>query len=169
MGDWILRAGGWLEVGGRRIDCVIGRGGRRLDKREGDGATPVGRWPLRRALYRPDRLAPISSALPVAPILPDDLWCDDPASPLYNRPTRRPFAASAEDLWRADGLYDVVVVVGHNDAPPVPDLGSAIFVHVAAPDGRPTAGCVALDRAILVDLVAAAMPGAALVVEPLGA
>jgi L,D-peptidoglycan transpeptidase YkuD (ErfK/YbiS/YcfS/YnhG family) len=54
-------------------------------------------------------------------------------------------------MWRADALYDVVLVVGYNDAPVIPGLGSAIFVHLARA-GFPTAGCVAMA---LPDLLAA--------------
>jgi L,D-peptidoglycan transpeptidase YkuD (ErfK/YbiS/YcfS/YnhG family) len=140
------RAGWSATFAGRRLRCAIGRGGVVRDKREGDGATPVGRWPLRRVLFRPDRLAAPHTRLPVAPLAPDAGWCDDPADPAYNRPVRLPYAGRHERLWREDGLYDVIVVLAHNDDPPVPDLGSAIFLHVARPDFAPTEGCVALAR-----------------------
>lgn len=124
--------------------CAIGRGGIAVEKREGDGVTPVGDWALRRVLYRADRLATPETALSCSAIGPDDGWCDDPADPAYNRPVRLPFAASHERMMRDDGLYDVVVVLGHNDAPVVPGAGSAIFLHVARDDYGPTEGCVAL-------------------------
>lgn len=144
--------------------CVLGRGGVRTDKREGDGATPVGVFPLRRVLYRADRRPAPATRLPVAPIAPDDGWCDDPASPDYNRPVKLPCAASREEMWRADGVYDVVVVIGHNDDPPAPGLGSAVFVHLTRPERTPTAGCVALDAPDLERLLAACGPGDRLVV-----
>ena len=126
----------------------------RVDKREGDGATPVGRFPLRRVLYRPDRLSAPITRLPVAPLAPDDGWCDDPADAQYNRPVRLPYAARHEELWRTDALYDVIVVIGHNDAPVVAGMGSAIFMHLASADYRPTQGCVALARQDLLDVLA---------------
>ena len=141
---------GVVEVGGRALPCALGRGGVRLDKREGDGATPAGDWPFRRILYRPDKVAlprqVLAAGRPAAPILPDDGWCDDPTSPLYNQPVRHPCQASAERLWRTDDLYDILVVLGHNDAPVMPGHGSAIFLHVARPDMGPTEGCIALDQ-----------------------
>lgn len=155
---------GRLEWPGGALRCALGRTGVRADKREGDGATPVGAFPLRRVLWRPDRLPAPATALPTAPIAPHDGWCDAPDHPDYNRPVRLPFAASHEDLWRADALYDVIVVIGHNDDPPVPGLGSAVFVHVATPDFSPTAGCVALDRDDLLRLLADCRPGDRLVV-----
>ncbi|MFM2043824.1 MAG: hypothetical protein RLY86_2400, partial [Pseudomonadota bacterium] len=123
----------FLTLEGTHLPCAIGRGGVRADKREGDGGTPVGAFPLRRVLYRPDRLAAPVTGLPVAPIAPDDGWCDDPAHPDYNRPVKRPFPASHEEMWRDDGVYDVVVVLGHNDDPPVAGMGSAVFLHVTRP------------------------------------
>jgi L,D-peptidoglycan transpeptidase YkuD (ErfK/YbiS/YcfS/YnhG family) len=92
--------------------------------------------------------------LPVAPLAPADGWCDDPADPQYNRPVQLPYAARHEELWRADALYDVVVIIGHNDAPVVAGLGSAIFMHLASEDYRPTEGCVALARQDLLDVLA---------------
>lgn len=125
--------------------CALGRGSVRHDKRESDGATPLGAWKLRRVWYRHDRLgrAP-DTALPVRQIRETDGWCDDPSSPDYNRHIVLPHAARHERLWRDDALYDVVVELGYNDDPPVPARGSAIFMHVARPDLAPTEGCVAL-------------------------
>lgn len=153
-----------LSWPGGTFRCALGRGGVRADKREGDGATPVGRFPLRRVLWRADRLPRPETGLPAAPIAPDDGWCDDPADPAYNRPVRIPFAASHEELWRADGVYDVIVVMGHNDDPVVPGQGSAVFLHVARPDWEPTAGCVALPLPDLLRLLKDCGPGSALTV-----
>lgn len=136
------------------LRCAIGRGGIVRAKREGDGGTPVGAFAARRGLYRPDRLARPAGAIPFAAIDPDHGWCDDPGHPAYNRPVRLPFAAGHERLWRDDGLYDLVVVLGHNDDPVVPGAGSAIFLHVAAPGYTPTAGCVALSHDDLLAVVA---------------
>lgn len=144
---------GTAVFAGRRYDCALGRSGVRRDKREGDGATPAGRYPIRRVLYRADRLTLPPLAFGSAPITSDDGWCDDPASPLYNLPVRHPFSGSAEHLWRDDALYDIVAILGHNDRPPIPGLGSAIFLHVAESDYAATAGCVALRQADLLDLL----------------
>jgi L,D-peptidoglycan transpeptidase YkuD (ErfK/YbiS/YcfS/YnhG family) len=116
-----------------------------LDKREGDQRTPIGAWPLRRAFYRPDRSTPPNTSLEVFPIDPTMGWSDDPGDPThYNRLVSLPYSPSHEVLWREDQLYDIMVELGYNDAPPVTRLGSAIFLHVAKPDYTPTAGCVAL-------------------------
>ncbi len=154
-GDLVLQPPGILRWQGRRFACAVGAGGVRTDKREGDGATPAGRFPLRRVLYRPDRLAPPRTVLPVTAIGPQDGWCDDPGHPLYNRPLRLPHEARHEALWRADRVYDLIVVLGHNDAPVVPGAGSAVFLHVARPDYAPTAGCVAVALGDLLTILAA--------------
>lgn len=159
---------GRVTCAGRTYPVSLGRAGMVLDKREGDGGTPVGRWPLRFVLYRADRLAPPPGPLPVRAIRPEDGWCDAPADPAYNRLIAKPFAASHEDLWRDDHLYDLVVVVGHNDDPPVPGLGSAIFIHLRRDDHGPTAGCVALARDDLLDLLGRLTADSRLVVHAAG-
>jgi L,D-peptidoglycan transpeptidase YkuD (ErfK/YbiS/YcfS/YnhG family) len=133
-----------LSFGGLRLPCALGRSGRRVVKREGDGATPIGSFAVREAFYRADRLARPRTALPLRPIGVLDGWCDDPLDRNYNRRVRHPYPASAERLWRSDRLYDLVVVLGYNDRPRIAGRGSAIFMHVAGPGFAPTAGCIAL-------------------------
>jgi L,D-peptidoglycan transpeptidase YkuD (ErfK/YbiS/YcfS/YnhG family) len=141
-----VSGGGWLHLSGQRYRCALGRAGISGQKSEGDGATPAGRFPVRRLLYRPDRLARPESPLPLTAIQTNDGWCDDPGDGAYNRAVTLPHGASAESLWRDDHLYDLVVIIGHNDDPVTPGLGSAIFMHVAAPGYGPTEGCIALAR-----------------------
>ena len=95
-------------------------------------------------------------------------WCDDPADPIhYNRLVRLPFASSHERLWRDDRLYDLVVELGYNDAPPVAGLGSAIFLHLERPDGGPTEGCVALQRDDLLAVLVAVGPESVIDIDTL--
>lgn len=155
-----------LSWNGTGVRCAVGRGGIRPDKREGDGGTPVGAFALRRVLYRADRLSPPVTGLPLSAIAPDDGWCDDPAHPDYNRPVKLPFAAGHEDLWLDGIVYDIIVVLGHNDDPPVPGLGSAVFFHLTDADYGPTAGCVAVQLTDMLAVLAAAKPGDRLVVAP---
>ena len=155
-----------LSAFGRSVPCVIGRSGAiaAADKREGDGRTPLGDYALRAVLLRPDRMAAPATLLPWRWLRTSDGWSDASNDPEYNRPVRHPHAYSAECLWRQDGLYDIIVVVGHNDAPPVPGLGSAIFLHCTRADGsadgaQGTAGCIAIPSDALAALVDAAAPG----------
>ena len=145
--------------------CAVGRSGIGEKLREGDGLTPAGRWPLRRILYRADRIPTPKSALGTTTIARDDGWCDAPGDLAYNRAVKLPYGASAEELWRGDQLYDVVVVIGYNDAPVVLGKGSAIFLHVANNDCRATEGCVALARVDLIALLAEVPTNAMLVVK----
>jgi L,D-peptidoglycan transpeptidase YkuD (ErfK/YbiS/YcfS/YnhG family) len=135
---------GALTLQGETFRAALGRGGVRANKQEGDGATPVGVLPLRRVLYRPDRVEAPVSAVPVQPLKPTDGWCDDPARPDYNTLVDLPLDGSAEMLWRDDAIYDIIGVLGWNDHPIRPNLGSAIFLHIARPDFAPTDGCIAL-------------------------
>ena len=144
---------GWASLGEKRWRCAVGAGGVREDKVEGDAATPVGEFALRRIYYRNDRLVLPKVRLPARPIGERDGWCDDPHSPAYNRLVRIPNEWSHEKMWREDGLYDVVVVVGFNDDPPEGEWGSAIFLHIARDDMSPTQGCVAFARADLLKLL----------------
>jgi L,D-peptidoglycan transpeptidase YkuD (ErfK/YbiS/YcfS/YnhG family) len=136
-----LTPAGVLRFRGGRFRAAFGRGGITGQKREGDGATPAGILPVRRVLYRADRL----------PLAPADGWCDDPAHADYNRMVSLPHPARHEMLWRDDGIYDLIGLLGWNDAPVERGRGSAIFLHVARTDGRPTEGCIALE---LTDLMA---------------
>lgn len=164
--DLIVSGDGYARWSGRRFRCAIGPAGPRRDKREGDGATPVGRFVFRQVLYRPDRVPAPQTRLPVRALSPEDGWCDDPADPQYNRPVRLPYPARHERLWLEEAVYDVIVVIGHNDDPPVPGKGSAVFLHVARPDYGPTEGCVALALDDLLSVLAEAGPEDGVLVEP---
>jgi L,D-peptidoglycan transpeptidase YkuD (ErfK/YbiS/YcfS/YnhG family) len=99
---------------------------------------------VRRVFYRSDKGPPPETGLPVIGLKPEDGWSDDPAEPSYNRLVPLPCQGSHERLWRADGLYDLVVELGYNDDPVVAGAGSAIFLHVARAGYAPTEGCIAL-------------------------
>ena len=146
---------GWARLGDLQWRCALGRSGISADKAEGDGCTPTGRFPIRRLLYRPDRVREISCTFATQPMSPSDGWCDAPEDPAYNRLVTRPYPARHETLWREDALYDLLLVIGHNDDPVVPGKGSAVFLHLAHPDFRPTEGCVAFARADFIRLLGA--------------
>lgn len=139
-------ADGRFDGPGLNLRCALGKNGvtAAAQKREGDGASPAGRWPARRVWYRPDREDVPQTGLPVIAIRPADGWSDDPRETTYNRPVTLPCRGSHERLWREDGLYDLIVELGYNDDPPEAGRGSAIFLHVARPGLAPTEGCIAL-------------------------
>jgi len=138
------RSRGVLHVGLAAFPCALGRAGIRADKREGDGATPRTRLPLRRVFFRGDRLVRPRTLRPVRAIGPEDAWCDDASDRRYNRLIRRPPGPAEERLMRDDHLYDVIVELGWNDAPVRRLKGSAIFWHGARDGFTPTAGCIAI-------------------------
>jgi L,D-peptidoglycan transpeptidase YkuD (ErfK/YbiS/YcfS/YnhG family) len=133
-----------LAHGVRRI--ALGRSGIHALKREGDGATPLGRFPIRLVLYRSDRAPRPRVPLPVRAVRIDDGWCEDPADRNYNRLVTRSPRSAADRLTRDDHLYDIILVLGHNDRPRVKGKGSAIFMHLAREGLKPTAGCIAFSR-----------------------
>ncbi|HET7880210.1 MAG TPA: L,D-transpeptidase family protein [Acetobacteraceae bacterium] len=144
---------GRLALGGMVFRAALGPAGITIDKREGDGATPSGLLPLRRVLYRADRVAVPRCAVPVEPVAPTDGWCDDLGQRDYNRMIRLPHDGHYEELWRQDSIYDLIGILGWNDEPVHRGRGSAIFLHVARPDYAPTAGCIALSQGDLRQLL----------------
>jgi len=150
---WERAANGWHRTAGP-WPAVIGRNGFAPwgEKREGDGRTPSGVFRLGLAFGRPLALP---TGLEYRQATGNDYWVDDPASPLYNRWVQgRPAGVSCEKMLLSSGLYDAGIVIEYNTAPIVPGRGSAIFVHIWDGDGqKATAGCVALDRARLTDLL----------------
>jgi L,D-peptidoglycan transpeptidase YkuD (ErfK/YbiS/YcfS/YnhG family) len=156
---------GRLYWSGDSAVAAVGRAGVRADKHEGDGATPAGTYPLVSILYRPDRVAPPLSQLPVNALSPSDGWVDEPTDTKYNRAVSLPYPASAEQMWREDDVYDLLVVIGYNMEPVVPGAGSAIFLHIATPDFAPTAGCVAVEREVLLRLLPLLGPGSRIVIN----
>lgn len=163
----VLPDGTFRMKDGTQVRAALGKGGRVHEavKNEGDGATPIGTYPIRRVLYRADRLGAPKTKLPVSRLQENDGWCDDVNDPAYNCHVTHPYPASAERMWREDELYDVVIIIGHNDDPVVPDKGSAIFWHCARADYRPTLGCVALAREDVLRALEQAKPGDELVIH----
>ncbi len=152
-----VTADGLLRFRGETLRCALGSNGVRPIKQEGDGATPAGLLPIRRVFWRADRGPRPVTTLPAEPIAPDDGWCDDASHRDYNTRIRLPHAGRHERLWRDDAIYDVIGVLGWNDAPVVRERGSAIFLHIARAGLAPTEGCVALPEADLRRLLAAGM------------
>src|SRR5580704_192297 len=119
MMDLIVESASKAKWGNRVLKCAIGSAGAiaAADKREGDGRTPVGRWPMREVYYRPDRvMAPITK-LPIHEINPKDAWCENGADSNYNKLVQIPYRVRVDSLWRNDEIYNVFVVLGYNDRP----------------------------------------------------
>jgi len=133
---------------------AIGKGGYSSSKKEGDGTTPIGTYSIRKLYLRPDRIKiPIKTPFELNLLSEKDGWCDDPKSRQYNTFVKLPFKDSHEKLWREDDLYNIILVIAYNDSPPIPDKGSAIFIHVAREGYKPTEGCIAFKQADLLEVI----------------
>jgi L,D-peptidoglycan transpeptidase YkuD (ErfK/YbiS/YcfS/YnhG family) len=153
-----------LTAGPLAIPVAIGRGGIRVNKREGDGGTPLGMFRLQRLWWRADRWPRPRTLLPVRRIRPDDAWSEEPGHRLYNRPFRRRAGEAGDRLWRDDHLYDFIVELDHNTRPRVAGRGSAVFIHAARSGFTPTAGCVGLELNTLRRLLARLGPKTRIVI-----
>lgn len=162
----------------KTYSCQVGKGGILVNKKEGDGATPAGDFPIREIFYRADKLSKDDIArleavrkkdLSVRALTPDDGWSDDSRSPSYNQHIsiaeylKTPLPnLSYEKLWRDDDVYNIIVVIGYNDQPIVKGKGSAIFMHLqrraANGDIVPTIGCVSFAPSDLMDVIATFTP-----------
>jgi L,D-peptidoglycan transpeptidase YkuD (ErfK/YbiS/YcfS/YnhG family) len=147
------RTRGIIVAGAAAIPLALGRAGILANKREGDGATPRGKFHPVRVWWRADRGPPPRTMLPLRRIGPHDAWSEVPGDRNYNRPVKRHPGAPGDRLRRSDYLYDIIVEIDHNRRPRVAGRGSAVFIHLARPGFLPTAGCVALERKRLAWLV----------------
>jgi len=148
------RTRGVLTAGSLAFPVALGRAGIRANKREGDGGTPRGRFRLRQLWWRADRMIRPATLLPARRIGPQDAWCEDPSDRRYNRAMMVPSQHPGDRLRRADQLYDLIIEIDHNTRPRVAGRGSAVFVHIARPGLAPTAGCVAMPKPRLRQLLA---------------
>ncbi len=144
---------GRLRWPGGSARAAVGRAGVTASKKEDDGATPSGTYPLVCGFYRADRMPAPRSGLPMRALSPRDAWVDDPADRNYNRLAALPYPAHTEPMWLDDAIYDLLAVIGYNMHKVVPGAGSAIFLHIARPNFSPTAGCIAVAREVLLSLV----------------
>lgn len=154
MTENIIVAGDTLSFKGKKYKCALGKNGISSHKREGDNCTPKGKWPLREVFYRSDKVDIPRTILQCSAIQPYDGWCDAPEDINYNKKVKLPYPTSHEKLYREDNLYNIVVVLGYNDAPPIIHKGSAIFMHVAKPEYQGTEGCIALKIEDLLEILA---------------
>ena len=153
-----------LHFNNHTYAIALGRSGVSAQRAEGDGSTPVGRFPLRRVFYNPERMGAPVSGLPVVAISRKDGWCDDAKSPQYNQLIKLPSPDSHEVLWREDALYDVLIEVGYNDDPAIPGKGSAIFIHVM-PESGYTEGCISLRKEDLLAIISGLTPDSTIEIQ----
>jgi len=157
---WTRSGACWRRVAGPWT-ARLGRSGLRAQKREGDGATPVGTYRFGATMYG---IAPNPGVrFHYHRLTCGDWWDEDPGSPTYNTfrhvtcGTAPAFGGGSEALWRIAPQYSYFAVIDYNAHPIVPGRGSAIFLHVAV---GATAGCVSLPEQQLVQLLRWLRPAA---------
>jgi len=144
---------GLLVAGNQMFPCLLGRSGIATNKMEGDGKTPIGTFLLLSGYYRRDRVSLPTNQITMHAIRPADGWCDAPQHPNYNRLIKKPFGFGHESMSRGDSLYDICLVMDYNINPRSRYRGSAIFFHVASPQGKATQGCIALPLPVIQKLL----------------
>ena len=138
-----------------KFRCAIGKNGIKLRKREGDKATPSGKFFIGKLYYRADRVKKPLTKITTKTIKKNMGWCDDPNSQHYNKEILIKNEVKYEKLFRNDSLYDYLIVINYNTKKTEPYKGSAIFIHLTK-NYKPTDGCIALkerDFLILTKLI----------------
>jgi L,D-peptidoglycan transpeptidase YkuD (ErfK/YbiS/YcfS/YnhG family) len=149
----IVRKSGDLIYKNLKYRCAIGKAGIKKKQKEGDNITPKGTFKITRVYYRSDRIKNISTSIKKIKINKNMGWCNDSKSPFYNREIKLPSKFSFEKLYRNDNLYDLLAVLNYNMNPVEKNKGSAIFIHIAKKRFKPTAGCIALQKKDLMNLM----------------
>jgi L,D-peptidoglycan transpeptidase YkuD (ErfK/YbiS/YcfS/YnhG family) len=144
--SWWLRTsdGKWHMYRGE-VTARVGVHGMTTAKREGDGRTPIGVFPVGIGF---SWYGNPGTRLPWRTSDSNSRWVDDSGSPYYNRWMQAPAAGrwdSAERLRITPYLY--ALQIGYN-LQHTPGKGSAIFMHITT--GRATAGCVGVDKTTVV-------------------
>ena len=155
--------GAWRQVGGT-VPIVVGRTGVAWDgqlglaragepvKREGDGRSPAGIFPLDTAFGFDARQSAPWVRLPYVQLRTTTECVDDGQSVHYNTIVDRDAVPrvdwTSSEKMRSIGQYEFGVHVAYN-APPTPSRGSCIFLHIWAGPRSVTAGCTAMDEGAL--------------------
>jgi L,D-peptidoglycan transpeptidase YkuD (ErfK/YbiS/YcfS/YnhG family) len=159
---WRRSRGCWRGVAGP-FPARVGRNGIRKNRREGDGTTPIGTFPIGRVMYGNEPNPGVRFRY--VRLRCGDWWNEDPSSPTYNTLQRLrcrqqpPFRVVSAGMWQDRTAYPHLAVVEFNMNPVVPGRGSGIFLH--AQTGGPTNGCISLRRRDLVRVLRWLRPTAA--------
>lgn len=133
--------------------CCVGKLGLTKKKKEGDLKTPIGNYNILKCYFRPDRIKKINTKIKCKKIRRNSAWCDDVRSKYYNKPIKLPSKFRYEKLYRKDNCYDLIVVLNYNMNPIVKGKGSAIFLHIAKKNYKPTEGCIAVKKEDLLEIL----------------
>lgn len=125
-------------------------------KREGDGRSPAGIFPILEAFGFPSPPHGYQESNLPFKFIDREQCVDDPQSKYYNEvidPNEVGGVSwsSAENM-RID-LYRMGLVIGHNCPKAQKGLGSCIFFHIQSGQAKPTLGCTSTDKASLAKLL----------------
>ena len=149
----IVKNPGYLIYKNSKFRCSLGINGIKNKKKEGDGITPKGIFKLKKIYYRNDKVKNIVTKVKKIKITKDMGWCDDPKSKFYNKLIRLPNKFGHEKLYRKDDIYNLIIVLDYNMNPVIKNKGSAIFIHLAKKNYKPTQGCMGLKQNDLIKLI----------------
>lgn len=149
----IINKYGYLKYKDLKFKCALGKSGVGKKKIEGDNITPQGIYKIIKIYYRRDRIKKISSKFKLIKIKKNIGWCDDPKSNKYNQLINLPSDFNHEKFYRRDSVYDLILVLNYNMNPIVKGKGSGIFIHISKRNYKKTAGCIALKKSHLIQLV----------------
>ena len=136
----------FLYYKGYKLKCAVGKSGITNNKKEGDLSTPKGTYKINALYYRSDKIKKFKCKIKQRVIKKNMGWCDDINSNKYNKEINFPFKFKAEKLHRKDNIYDIFINIKYNTQPTLKGGGSAIFLHLAKKNYKPTEGCVAISK-----------------------
>lgn len=127
-------------------------------KREGDGKSPAGVFALRQAFGTDASLLDGAHHFPYLHATSTNYCVEDTRSAHYNQLIDSGNVTTT--LWekwsplrRSDGLFDWGIVVEQNSSPTVPGAGSCVFLHIWRGRHSSTAGCTAMARNDIEDVL----------------
>ena len=144
---WVRRDGCWMKAGGP-YTARVGRSGVSTNKREADGATPAGTFPIGGTMYGNSPSPGVS--YPYVRLRCGDWWVEDSMSPAYNTFQRvgcgrkPPFKVTTPDLSTSPRAYAHLAVIEYNMHPVVSGRGSGICTFRSEKRRAVVSACPAL-------------------------
>jgi D-alanyl-D-alanine dipeptidase len=160
---------GW-QMDGPVLPIVLGRGGLGWgrgaqppsqpgpQKREGDGRSPAGIFPLTYAFGYADPDSVREIKLPYVQCTSTLECVDDTNSSYYNiivdrRTVSKPDWKSSEKMHMTNDEYRLGIFVANNSEPAKPGYGSCVFMHIWKSPQTPTSGCTAMSPGAIESLL----------------
>ncbi len=131
------------------VPAYVGINGVTVEKREGDGKTPLGLFKLNRAFGIKDNPG---TEFKYQKLSGNEYWIDDINSNNYNKLVYdNIIKESSEHLIKEQPMYNYSIVIEYNTDNIIKNLGSAIFLHVS--NNKGTAGCVSVEENYMIDIL----------------